>query len=75
MYRWTKCLRVLVPNGVAMIKSDGQWQKTVKPRPENIDEWSHYLHDATRQLGRTRRRRRTATASAMGRQSALVAAP
>ncbi|MFK8114674.1 MAG: PQQ-binding-like beta-propeller repeat protein [Rubripirellula sp.] len=40
-------LRVLVPNGVAMIKENGQWQKTIKPRPENIDEWSHYLHDAT----------------------------
>ena len=41
-------LRVLVPNGVAMVKqNDGQWSKTVKPRPDNIDEWSHYLHDAT----------------------------
>ncbi len=40
-------LRVLVPNGAAMIKEDGQWRKTVKPRPEEIDEWSHYLHDAT----------------------------
>ncbi len=40
-------LRVLVPNGVAMVKVDGQWKKTVKPRPENIDEWTHYLHDAT----------------------------
>ena len=41
-------LRVLVPNGVAMIKDgNGQWNKTVKPRPTNIDEWSHYLHDAT----------------------------
>jgi outer membrane protein assembly factor BamB len=40
-------LRVLVPNGVAMIREAGQWKKTVKPRPENIDEWSHYLHDAT----------------------------
>lgn len=41
-------LRVLVPNGVAMIKGDdGKWIKTVKPRPTNIDEWSHYLHDAT----------------------------
>ena len=40
--------RVLVPNGVAFIKgSDGQWQKTVKPRPDTIDEWSHYLHDAS----------------------------
>jgi outer membrane protein assembly factor BamB len=40
-------LRVLVPNGVAMVKVDGQWTKTVKPRPKNIDDWTHYLHDAT----------------------------
>ncbi|QDV83593.1 PQQ-binding-like beta-propeller repeat protein [Planctomycetes bacterium TBK1r] len=39
--------RVLVPNGVALIKKDGQWTKFRKPRPDNIDEWSHYLHDAT----------------------------
>lgn len=40
-------MRVLVPNGVAMVKSGGTWQRTVKPRPSNIDEWSHYLHDAS----------------------------
>ena len=41
-------LRVLVPNGVAYLKnSKGEWTKTVKPRPSNIDEWSHYLHDAS----------------------------
>ncbi len=40
-------LRVLVPNGVAMIKTDNGWDKIVKPRPETIDEWTHYLHDAT----------------------------
>jgi len=40
-------LRVLVPNGVALIKSGDNWEKTIKPRPDNIDEWSHYLHDAT----------------------------
>lgn len=41
-------LRVLVPNGVALIKDgQGQWQKTVKPRPKTIDDWSHYLHDAS----------------------------
>lgn len=40
-------LRVLVPNGVAMIKSGDGWKKTVKPKPDNTDEWSHYLHDAT----------------------------
>jgi len=40
-------MRVLVPNGVAYIKQAGKWQKTVKPRPEEIDEWTHYLHDAS----------------------------
>ncbi len=38
-------LRVLAPNGVAYIKQGGKWTKTVKPRPEQIDEWTHYLHD------------------------------
>ena len=41
-------LRVLVPNGVVLKKdAAGQWTKTVKPRPKNIDDWSHYLHDAS----------------------------
>lgn len=40
-------MRVLCPNGVAYIKSGGKWTKTVKPRPDNIDEWTHYLHDAS----------------------------
>ena len=39
--------RVLVPQGVAYVGRDGQWQKTVKPRPEGIDEWTHYLHDSS----------------------------
>ncbi len=37
-------IRVLCPNGVAYIKADGKWTKTVKPRPEEIDEWTHFLH-------------------------------
>ncbi|MFH1716683.1 MAG: PQQ-binding-like beta-propeller repeat protein [Planctomycetota bacterium] len=40
-------MRVLAPNGVAYIGKAGKWQKTVKPYPEDIDEWTHYLHDAT----------------------------
>ena len=39
-------MRVLAPKGVAYIKSDGEWKTTVKPRPKDIDEWTHYLHDA-----------------------------
>ncbi len=33
--------RVLVPGGVA----DVNGKKTVKPRPGDIDTWTHYLHD------------------------------
>jgi len=40
-------MRVLAPNGVAYVRQGGAWTKTVKPRPENIDEWTHYLYDAT----------------------------
>jgi len=37
--------RVLAPNGVAYVKGPGGgWQKTVKPWPADIDEWTHYLH-------------------------------
>ncbi|NIS53089.1 MAG: PQQ-binding-like beta-propeller repeat protein [Phycisphaerae bacterium] len=39
-------LRVLVPNGVAYIKKGGRWTKAIKPHPEEIDEWTHYMHDA-----------------------------
>jgi len=40
-------LRVLAPAGVACVRSGGAWRKTVKPRPGEIDEWTHYLHDAS----------------------------
>ena len=40
-------MRVLCPEGTAYVKKDGQWTKTVKPRPEEIDEWTHYLHDSS----------------------------
>ncbi|MBM4018885.1 MAG: methyltransferase domain-containing protein [Planctomycetes bacterium] len=40
-------MRVLAPGGVACIRTAGRWDKTVKPRPREMDEWTHYLHDAT----------------------------
>ena len=40
-------MRVLAPKGVAYIMQNGQWSKTVKPVPKEIDEWTHYLYDAT----------------------------
>jgi len=39
----SEVMRVLTPQGVAIIGG----KKTVKPRPKEIDEWSHYLHDAS----------------------------
>ncbi|MEK6236261.1 MAG: PQQ-binding-like beta-propeller repeat protein, partial [Planctomycetales bacterium] len=37
-------LRVLAPQGTGYVLQDGTWTKTVKPRPDDIDEWTHYLH-------------------------------
>ena len=39
--------RVLAPEGVARIERDGRWVTTVKPRPEEISDWTHYLYDST----------------------------
>jgi len=38
-------LRVLVPEGVACIKTGQKWEKVVKPWPAEMDEWTHYMHD------------------------------
>ncbi len=40
-------MRVLAPGGTAYVRKGGQWTKTVKPRPDDVDEWTHYLHDAS----------------------------
>jgi len=39
----SEVMRVLAPGGVAYVGG----KKTVKPRPDDIDEWTHYLHDAS----------------------------
>ncbi len=36
-------MRVLAPRGVAYVNG----KKTVKPVPKEIDDWSHFLHDAS----------------------------
>jgi outer membrane protein assembly factor BamB len=43
----SEVMRILAPNGVAYIKNGDTWTKTIKPRPKEIDEWTHYLHDAS----------------------------
>lgn len=40
-------MRVLAPLGTLCEKKDGNWITTTKPRPQNIDEWTHYAHDAS----------------------------
>ncbi|UCE46885.1 MAG: PQQ-binding-like beta-propeller repeat protein, partial [Phycisphaerales bacterium] len=40
-------MRVLAPGGVACMRRGGRWRKIVKPWPDNIDHWTHFLHDAS----------------------------
>ena len=39
-------LRALAPQGVAYIRTGENWEKLLKPRPAEMDEWTHYLYDA-----------------------------
>lgn len=45
--RQDELLRVLVPGGTVFVNGDGSWQRTVKPRPGEIDVWTHFLHSPT----------------------------
>ena len=47
MVRLAEVIRVLVPEGVAYVNGAGGWKKIIKPRPDDIDHWSHFLHDAS----------------------------
>ena len=40
----SEIMRVLAPRGVACVKQKGEWKTIVKPWPEAIDEWTHFLH-------------------------------
>lgn len=40
-------LRVLAPQGVAVLRRGDAWRKVVKPRPDAMDVWTHYLYDST----------------------------
>ena len=37
-------MRVVCPGGVIMVRKEQGWSMTPKPRPEDIDEWTHFLH-------------------------------
>ena len=38
-------MRVLCPKGVLCVKEAQGWKTVVKPRPADMDEWTHYHHD------------------------------
>ena len=40
-------VRVLAPGGTAYARENGRWKKTVKPWPEEIDQWTHHLYNST----------------------------
>ena len=40
-------MRILRPGGIACIRKGKNWAKKEKPRPAEIDEWTHWLHDAS----------------------------
>ena len=42
----SELMRVLCPNGAICERKDGRWITRSKPWPKDIDEWTHYLHDA-----------------------------
>jgi outer membrane protein assembly factor BamB len=39
--------RALAPGGVAYFKRSGKWRQRAKPRSSDLDEWTHWLHDAS----------------------------
>ena len=40
-------LRVLAPGGTICTKTGQGWKRQTKDWPEQIDQWSHFLHDAS----------------------------
>lgn len=39
-----EAMRVLSPGGVLMTRKENGWEKKVKPRPDEMDDWTHYMH-------------------------------
>ncbi len=38
--------RIAAPDGVMIIKKNGRWQVSNKPRPSEMDNWTHFDHGA-----------------------------
>jgi len=42
-----ECTRALRPGGKVCFREGDQWRQLVKKRPQNTDEWTHALYDAS----------------------------
>ncbi|MDP6353979.1 MAG: PQQ-binding-like beta-propeller repeat protein [Planctomycetota bacterium] len=42
----SEVMRVLAPNGTALVKTKAGWETHVKPWPPEMGEWNQYLHGA-----------------------------
>ncbi len=40
--------RVVCPGGVVLLRENGKWVRTVKARPGDMDEWTHWRHGPDR---------------------------
>ncbi|NOX55207.1 MAG: PQQ-binding-like beta-propeller repeat protein [Planctomycetes bacterium] len=40
-------LRVVAPGGAVCSRTGDRWSVVVKPWPDDIDQWTHHLHDAS----------------------------
>lgn len=40
----TEIMRVLAPGGTACLRSEGNWSRTMKPRPAGMDDWPYRRH-------------------------------
>jgi outer membrane protein assembly factor BamB len=43
----SEVMRVLTPGGSAIVQQDGVKQRLTKQRPDEMDDWTHWLYDAT----------------------------
>jgi outer membrane protein assembly factor BamB len=42
-----EAMRVLRPGGALYLRKGDKWVATVKPRPKELDEWTHFLHSSS----------------------------
>jgi len=41
----SEAFHVVAPGGAVCTRREGRWEVRRKPRPGDLDEWTHYLHD------------------------------